>query len=549
MQVWGSMKHRIVILGAFVPLTALPIVSLASTHDTLDHEIGDESSSVESPAAPEAPTAVNCGLYAADTTTTFPERTRRQVLTTGYEYVRFTHQLKPGNVAASPGRIVPICNNLQLPTSDRFHATEWHGFPYKQGGLDSIHVYEQCIDQTASGGAGHLHGTSKASTGGTGYARACGVLGVDCTGFIAKSFDVGDDVYMNPSNVNGACRPKVTSIQAARPGDLIWRYSTNPRSHAMMIAGVDPSQGKVKVYEAGSAGCCYGDSSERRTDIVKETLYNFGELTNNTNNFILCQPEGLLERVNNAFIRADGTGMYTSTCDVKSTGALTCSPTLTLALFNTMGFSSAARIKDVSAVSFSANGEQKVLLRYLDANGSTEYERVCSETALSPAPICTAPRTLPSPGLPGEFLGPIAGRFMFLYLDNGVRKVRNGFVQANGLASWSQTCDMSIGGTLDCAPDTHPFTRVSLAGITPDAGQTISDRYTFIYSVWTGSQWKQKLRGGFMQSDGKALWSQNCEIAAGGAAVNCDAFTRYSGPSGLPQGIVVNHRLMYDASF
>lgn len=544
------MNHRTIILGAFAPLTALPIVGLASTHDSLDHVIADPEAQVEAPAAQgEAPTSVDCNLHSATTTPSFPARTRRQVLTTGNEYVQFRHQLKSTNVDDPPGRTVPVCNNLKLATSTEFDAGEVHAFPYKQGGLDSIHVYDQCIDRPASGGGGYLHGTTNFVVGGAGYARACGVLGVDCTGFIAKAFDVGDDVYMNPSNVNGACRPKVTSIQAARPGDLIWRYSTNPRSHAMMIAGVNPSQGTVKVYEAGSAGCCFGDNSPRRSDIVKETLYNFGELTNSTNKFILCQPEGLVERIHNAFVRADGTGIYTSTCDVTSTGALTCSPSLSLVLFNSIGFSSAARIKDVSAISFSVNGAQTVLLRYLDADGTKEYERVCTETALSPAPNCTLPRTLPSPGLPNEFQAPIAGRFMFLYLDNGVRKVRNGYVQANGLASWSQTCDLSTGGTLDCDPSTHPFTRVSLAGITPDPGQSISDRYTFVYTVWTGSQWKQKLRGGFMQSDGKAVWSQNCEIAAGGAAVNCDAFTRYAGPSGIPQGVAVNHRLMYDASF
>jgi hypothetical protein len=270
-------------------------------------------------------------------------------------------------------------------------------------------------------------------------------------------------------------------------------------------------------------------------------------------------PPPLLLR--NGFVQSDGRKSYSQTCDLAADGTLDCAivdhpfssfglPPADLPLPDGVG------VSDRTVLIYRRAGTTKTTLvsGFLQSDGQKEWIQICD--APSTGPLACDPQTspyvavaLPPPGLTLDAGTHVGGRFGFVYLVDGVTKVRSGYVQSDGARSFSQDCDVDDDGALDCAPATHPFTALALptGGIVPDAGTHIGDRFTFTY--WDGAS--QLLRNGFVQSDGARSWSQTCELdGRGGFDCNLDdhPFTAIPlPPSGitLDAGTTVDHRFTF----
>lgn len=131
----------------------------------------------------------------------------------------------------------------------------------------------------------------------------------------------------------------------------------------------------------------------------------------------------------------------------------------------------------------------------------------------------------------------------------GTVQVRNGYVLSDGSQAFSQTCEQTANGSVDCDPAKYMLTGFTLkpAALTLDAGTHLSDRFGSAFS--RGS--KQWYLNGYLQSDGKKEWTQICDFPEGGV-LQCDdvqhPFTMTPLPSpGLPldPGTTVAGRYTY----
>lgn len=264
-------------------------------------------------------------------------------------------------------------------------------------------------------------------------------------------------------------------------------------------------------------------------------------------------------KLRNGFVQSDGAKALSQTCDVLADGALDCSTdthpisTFTLPPAGVI-LTPGVHISDRNVLIYRGGGGNRLLTGYLQSDGAREWVQTCAEPATGPLtcdPV-TAPFTsvaLPPTGLTLDSGTTIGGRYAVVYLVGGVPKVRNGYVQSDGRRSFSQDCDITATGALDCDATTHPFNSFAMppTGITPAIGTFISDRYTYTYFV----DGALRLRSGYIQSDGTQSWSQNCDISPAGV-FDCEViahpFTAFPLPSGgvIPDaGTTLTHRYAF----
>jgi hypothetical protein len=170
-------------------------------------------------------------------------------------------------------------------TSSAFHAgAAVTGFPYKKAGYDDLYVFGQCLG-ASYGSSLYLGGTvSQTSLG-----RACGVLGLDCAGFIGKAFALGHEDYTTPSMIHNNC-PAVgagTDYPKAKPADVLKCYG-NPckATHFMLVANNEPASSRLTVHEAGSVFSSVADR-------VRTTTIPYASLA--AESFLLCTPKGITD--------------------------------------------------------------------------------------------------------------------------------------------------------------------------------------------------------------------------------------------------------------
>lgn len=254
--------------------------------DSAGLPLAEEEERVEAPAPgtlAQGLTTDICSDIRTDLTgTSFPAISRAALVANGKTYVDFRWTPQPQNIANPTGS--SRCGYV-VRTSN-FTPGVPQPFPYKKAGYDTIFAFQTCIGHAYGGGL-YLGGTiDQVSLG-----RGCGVLGLDCAGFIGKAFAVPTNAYANPSFIHNACPQKNsgTNIWDVKPGDLMKRYGvTGKQTHFQLIAAApDTVNRRITVYEAGT-----GDPSQRG-DIVKAATYSWDFLINE--GFRLCRPNGLTE--------------------------------------------------------------------------------------------------------------------------------------------------------------------------------------------------------------------------------------------------------------
>lgn len=173
-----------------------------------------------------------------------------------------------------------------------------------------------------------------------------------------------------------------------------------------------------------------------------------------------------------------------------------------------------------------------------DAPGTPDgcVPRTCADAGAECGVIddgCGQPLACPACGS-GEFCGVVAD---FQCDRAPAMKLRNGFVQSDGKAAYSQTCDLDPAGTLDCTLATHPFATFALppSDLSLPAGVTIADRSVYVYRSPSGP----RLVTAFLQSDGKTEWVQTCALPSG--ALACDPATSpYTAVAMPPPGLTLD---------
>jgi hypothetical protein len=248
----------------------------------------------------------------------------------------------------------------------------------------------------------------------------------------------------------------------------------------------------------------------------------------------LSQVLGPLVRI--GYVQSNGTKSWSQTCEISGAGVQDCTvdPFATWSLPPSGVVPDAGSfISDRYAFVYRQGGGKKLRNGFVQSNGAKSWSQTCDIDGAGTTSNCSAFTSYgPPAGITPDAGQSLNARYAFVYTAGGVQKLRNGFVQSNGAKSWSQTCDIdaATGTTTGCTA----FSTWALppAGITPDAGTFISDRYGFVYRV----NGQQKLRNGFQQSNGTKSWSQTCDVdGATGATSNCSAFQQWSGP---PEGVV-----------
>jgi len=242
----------------------------------------------EAPAADEIDSTsqalIDCSAPRVDRGGTyFPAITRSMVISNANSYRTFAWTPASGNLAA-PGTAGRRSCGYTMYTSGAFSpGVTAYGFPYKKAGYDSKAVFTTCKTRAHPSGTGlYLTGTITL----TSVARSCGVLGLDCAGFVGKAFGVGDNEYTTPSFINGACpNYPVQSITYAKPGDILKRYSSTATNNHFMIVESKTST-SITYIEEGSVF-----SSQK--DRVRRTTTSWTDLVNA--GFKLCKPNGILE--------------------------------------------------------------------------------------------------------------------------------------------------------------------------------------------------------------------------------------------------------------
>jgi len=225
---------------------------------------------------------VDCAAARVDRGGTyFPAITRSQVIANANSYRTFAWTPASGNLANPTGR--RSCGYTMLTSGAFSSGVTVYGFPYKKAGYDSKAVFTTCKTRAHPSGIGlYLTGTVTL----TSVARSCGVLGLDCAGFVGKAFGVGDNEYTTPSFINGACPAyAVQSITYAKPGDILKRYSsTATNNHFMIVESKTTST--ITYIEEGSV-------FSTQKDRVRRTTTSWTDLVNA--GFKLCKPNGILE--------------------------------------------------------------------------------------------------------------------------------------------------------------------------------------------------------------------------------------------------------------
>ena len=248
--------------------------------------------------------------------------------------------------------------------------------------------------------------------------------------------------------------------------------------------------------------------------------------------------------VRNGFLQSDGLKSWSQDCDLRDDGTLDCDasthPFTEYATPETVlaALDDGQHVGSRYAFAYVAAGVRRVRNGFMQSDGRKSWSQDCDvrddghidcTAALSPFTMATTPDHVLAFLDAGQH---VAGRYLFTYIAGGEQRLRNGYVQSDGLKTWSQTCDMHPDGGIDCEAALHPFTVYATSPdliARLDPGQSFGCRYTFSYRPPTG----QRLRSGFMQADGRKAWSQDCDIASDGA-LDCDVATHPFGAYALP---------------
>jgi hypothetical protein len=187
-------------------------------------------------------------------------------------------------------------------------------------------------------------------------------------------------------------------------------------------------------------------------------------------------------RLRNGFLMADGAESRSQECDIDAAGRQSnCGPFTSYPAPTGIG-----AIGGRYAFVYNASGVQKLHIGFVRADGSASHAMTCDLAGDGATSNCTSltAETLPPTGSAIVLTGGqrISDRYAFVYRAGNAYKLRNGFMQSDGLKSWSQTCDIDSAGTPDCTTATHPFTEFVQPppGVGPAGGTSANHRYEFV---------------------------------------------------------------------
>lgn len=164
---------------------------------------------------------------------------------------------------------------------------------------------------------------------------------------------------------------------------------------------------------------------------------------------------------------------------------------------------------------------------FVQSDGAKSHSQSCDiatdgtiDCSLMNHPFSTF--ALPPSGITLPINVHISDRSVVIYRAGSVKKLVTGFLQSDGAREWVQACNAPASGPLACDPQTSPYQAVALPplGLTLDAGTHVAGRYQFAYTA----NGVVRVRNGYVQSDGRRTYSQDCDVAATGA-LDCDIST------------------------
>lgn len=199
-------------------------------------------------------------------------------------------------------------------------------------------------------------------------------------------------------------------------------------------------------------------------------------------------------KLRNGYVQSDGTQSWSQDCDIGANGVIDCAPAAHPFKHYALPPASLTLGEGVSITSrytyvFEASGVLKFGNGFLQSDGAKTWFQSCDiadgfALHCDPGTHPFQARESPPKAISLDPGTTLSCQYTTTYRASGKQVLLNGFMQSNGLKSWSQRCEIDDTGNLNCDVSAYPFQQWALPPktIQVDAGHVLRCRYAIAYA-------------------------------------------------------------------